>query len=286
MKINLSWNRFLPQLLDGFAASRLVTLLLLLSLGCTRATVERPVSVHLTLGNPSQATATLADANNYLMLKPEFALSYNNQRKIPNWVSWQLHQAWLGSVDRQETWRSDPDLPTDWEAVTPTDYRGSGYDRGHLAPSGDRTKDAVTNSATFVMTNIVPQTADNNRGPWRELEEYCRDLAATGKTLYVVAGGYGDKRAIARGKVAVPARLWKIIVVLDQSNQGAEAVTNRTPVLAVDMPNAKNMQDTDWRQFVTTVDVLETATGYDFLSSVSSQVQAAIESKTSALARQ
>ncbi|MEB3338533.1 MAG: DNA/RNA non-specific endonuclease, partial [Leptolyngbyaceae bacterium] len=162
-------------------------LLFLITVGCTKAPSDRDISIHLTLGNPSKATTNPVDSNNYLMRKPEYALSYNKDQRIPNWVSWQLNGTWLGTTDRQEAWSPDPDLPADWDPVTPTDYRGSRYDRGHMTPSADRTKDATTNAATFVMTNIVPQTADNNRGPWRELEEYCRDLVREGKELYIVA---------------------------------------------------------------------------------------------------
>jgi endonuclease G len=53
-------------------------------------------SVHLLLGNPSQATLVSTNASNYLMLKPEYALSYNRERGLPNWVSWQLNATWLG----------------------------------------------------------------------------------------------------------------------------------------------------------------------------------------------
>jgi endonuclease G len=71
--------------------------------------VPSPVSsIHLTLENPSNAAAT--DPNNYLMVKPQYALSYNNSKGIPNWVSWQLNENWLGSVDRDDKFRPDPTL--------------------------------------------------------------------------------------------------------------------------------------------------------------------------------
>jgi endonuclease G len=60
--------------------------------------------------------------------------------------------------------------------VRPTDYTGSGYDRGHIAPSADRTRNETDNSSTFEMTNMMPQVPELNRGVWGDLEEYCREL--------------------------------------------------------------------------------------------------------------
>ncbi|MGK7950263.1 MAG: DNA/RNA non-specific endonuclease [Xenococcaceae cyanobacterium] len=92
-------------------------------------------NIHLKYGNPSNANSK--DTNNYLLAKPQYALSYNCKTGIPNWVSWQLDRSWLGNVDRSDDFRPDSDLPNGCYAVRPNDYRGSGYDRGHLAPSGD-----------------------------------------------------------------------------------------------------------------------------------------------------
>jgi endonuclease G, mitochondrial len=229
---------------------------------------------HLALGNPSNATPTGLTPNNYLMTKPQFALSYNRTRGIPNWVSWQLDRGWLGDVERQNDFRPDPALPETWERVTPTDYRRSGYDRGHLAPSGDRTNTPTNNSATFLMTNIIPQAADVNRGAWNDLEQYCRYLVAQGRTLYVVAGGYGKQAAIAAGKIIPPNRVWKVVVVLDSPDQGINA---QTRAISVDMPNQNGNPDVPWTAFAVSVDHLERKTGYDFLSKVPQSVQDQIE---------
>src|SRR5689334_4771505 len=69
---------------------------------------------HLTLGNPSGATADVAQPTNYLMLKPQYALSYHRDRGIPNWVSWHLSNDWRGSAARQDDFRPDDTLPTGW----------------------------------------------------------------------------------------------------------------------------------------------------------------------------
>ncbi|MEQ9667435.1 MAG: DNA/RNA non-specific endonuclease [Coleofasciculus sp. G2-EDA-02] len=235
-------------------------------------------SVHLTLGNPSNATSNPNNPNNYLMEKPQYALSYNNSQGIPNWVSWQLNQSWLGSVERSNDFRPDTALPSGWYQVRPNDYIGSGYDRGHIVPSGDRTRTPDDNSATFVMTNIIPQAPQNNREVWRELEEYSRELVYQGKELYIIAGGAGSKGTL-QGKVTVPQQTWKVIAVLDLPGQGVRGITSNTRLIAVMIPNSDEVAGMDWRDYRVSVDMVEAATGYNFLSNVSTSIQDEIESR-------
>ena len=192
-------------------------------------------------------------------------------RGIPNWVSWQLNRSWLGSVERSNDFRPDPDLPDGCYAVRPNDYRRSGYDRGHLIPSGDRTHTEIDNSATFTMTNMMPQSPANNREIWRELEEYSRDLVSQGKELYIVAGGEGQAKKIAEGKITVPEYTWKVILVSDS--------TSNLETIAVIIPNTEEVARTDWTDYLVSVDEVEKKTGYDFFSRVPSSIQSQIESQ-------
>ena len=261
-----------------------ILIFLLINTGCstttTRDNVSKPVppstpsSIHLSLGNPSNANAN--SPNNYLMIKPQYALSYSKDKGIPNWVTWQLNKSWLGSVDRSNDFRPDPSLPEDWYRVTGSEYKRSGYDRGHMTPSGDRTNSEKNNSATFLMTNMIPQAPDNNRDYWRELEEYGRDLVSKGNELYIVAGGYGEKKKIGNGKVSVPARLYKIVVIT-KPKTGVAGINQSTQVIAIDTPNSPGKGD--WEDFIVTVDDIEKKTGYDFLSNIDKSVQNVIESK-------
>ena len=227
---------------------------------------------HLALGNPSNAGQD--DLNNWLVEREQYVLSYGRDHNILNWASWRVDDRWLGRTERQDDFRPDGGLPKGVYQVTPGEYRRSGYDRGHMVPSGDRTANPRDNSLTFLMTNIFPQAPDNNRGPWKELEEYGRDLVyQQGKALSVIAGVYGDKGAV--GKVTVPGRVWKVIVVLDSPE---DEVTRGTEVIAVDMPNSDRIES-DWTLYRTTIDRIEIATGYDLLSEVPARVQSAIESR-------
>ncbi|MCC5661714.1 DNA/RNA non-specific endonuclease [Nostoc sp. XA010] len=241
-------------------------------------------SIHLTMGNPSSAGTSFS---NYLLSKSQYAVSYNCYRGTPNWVSWQLNTSWLGSAPRQDDFRADTTLPSSCYQVTSSDYTGSGFDRGHMAPSADRTNTIANNSATFLMTNIIPQSPDNNQGPWAALENYSRDLVNQGKELYIISGSYGTggtgsngtKNTIANGNVTVPTRTWKVIVVLNSLNSDASSVTTNTRVIAVNMPNSQGIRNNDWTNYRVSVDSIETNTGYNLLSNVSSSIQSVIESR-------
>ncbi len=198
-----------------------------------------------------------------------------------------MNTSWLGSAPRQDDFRADTTLPSSCYQVNSSDYTGSGFDRGHMTASADRTNTVTNNSATFLMTNIIPQSPDNNQGPWAALETYSRDLVNQGKELYIISGSYGTggtgsngtKSTIANGNVTVPTRTWKVIVVLNSLNSDASSVNNNTRVIAVDMPNSQGIRNNNWTNYRVSVDSIETNTGYNLLSNVSSSVQSIIESR-------
>ena len=136
------------------------------------------------------------------------------------------------------------------------------------------------------MTNMMPQAANNNQQTWANLENYERTLVAQGYELYVICGSYGSggtgvngyATTIAGGKIAVPARCWKVVVVLPEGSSDAGRVTTATRIIAIDTPNTTAISSA-WGSYRTTVDAIEAATGYNILSAVSSTVQATIEAK-------
>ena len=234
-------------------------------------------NVHLTMGNPSNAVTDVLSPMNYLMEKPQYALSYHRDNGTPNWVSWHLDTSWLGSTPRQDDFRSDTTLPTGWYRVLQTDYSGSGYDRGHMCPSGDRTNSVATNSATFLMTNMIPQAPNNNQQSWASLESYCRTLANAGNELYIISGGQGVSGYLANGNIAIPTNTWKVIMVLPNGTNDVSRVTTGTRLIAVVMPN-QNGISSNWRDFRVSVDYVESLTGHDYFSNVSDSVESVIES--------
>jgi len=234
------------------------------------------------------AAVDINQPTNYLLDKPQYAVSYNRNIGRPNWVSWHLNSTWIGSTPRQDDFRNDTTLPAGWYQVQATDYSGSGFDRGHNCPSGDRTNSVANNSATFLMTNMMPQSPDNNQGPWEAFEAYCRTLVSSGNELYIIAGGSGSggtgsnggvTTTVASGHVGVPSKTWKVVLVLpNASGDDVARVTTSTRTIAVIMPNIQGIRANDWKSYRVSVNQVESLTGYDFFSNVPANIQSVIES--------
>src|SRR5262249_38364170 len=161
------------------------------------------------------------------------------------------------------------DLPKGFDRVGFGTYSGSGFDRGHLVPSKDRSDTAANNDVVFLMTNVVPQSTACNQKGWERLERYCRELADDGKELYIVAGPHGvggtgsDGKKLTIGKnapfVAVPASMWKVILVLDRGTNP----TKNSRVIAVWMPNDESVT-IEWPNYRVSVADVEKKTGLKF----------------------
>ena len=255
----------------------------------TGAPPPYPSSVHLTMGNPSGAVASIAYPNNFLMEKPEFSLSYNRDFGRPNWVSWHLSDEWVGSLTRVDSFRPDPALPPDWYRVQSFDFSGSGFDRGHMVPNADRDKETSIpiNQATFLMTNMLAQAPDNNQGPWADFENYLRTLLPASE-VYIVAGGVGTggvgsngpATTIANGHVNVPEKTWKVALVIPKdSGDDISRISCSSRTIAVVMPNIQDI-DNDWETYLTNVDAVETLTGYDLFSNLPEPIQRCVEAGT------
>ncbi|MEP6569539.1 MAG: DNA/RNA non-specific endonuclease [Acidobacteriota bacterium] len=257
-----------------------------ISLTVTTPPAPHDPSEHLVMGNPNGATADTSFPDNYLMMKLQYALSYNNTREIPNWTSWHLDITWRGSAPRQDDFRNDTTLPPGFHQVLGTDYSGSGFDRGHMCPSADRTSSIPDNSATFLMTNMVPQAPGNNQGPWAGLENYLRTLLPNNE-IYIVSGGVGvggtgsggGTTTVLASGVTVPATTWKVALILPVGDNDVSRVDGNTRTLAVIMPNLDLIRPDQWQKYLATVDQVETLTGYDFFSNVDPAIQAGFEPK-------
>jgi DNA/RNA endonuclease G (NUC1) len=260
-----------------------------------------PPSVHLTFGNPTNASPDLAQPENYLMEKPEYALSYNRDLGRPNWVSWHLSPEWYGTLTRVDTFRADPRVPDepDWYRVQGFDFALSGFDRGHMVPNADRDKETSVpiNQATYLMTNMVAQAPGNNQGPWAEFEAYLRTLADDGNDLFIVAGpegegGYGSSdprvltKKIANNHVTVPANTWKAVLVWPRERAGhpREPISCTTRMIAVIMPNDDSIRTDHWDQkiegeytYLTSVDAVEALTEYDLFANLPDAVEYCVE---------
>lgn len=240
--------------------------------------VEKPAGSdddNLLLGNPSDASGSLVMANNYLMDKEYYKLSYNRDRGTPNWVAWHVSRKDLGKMSRANDFRPDADIPGNWYQVSQTSYMGSGFDRGHNCPSGDRTATRAANESTFLMTNMIPQAPNHNQHLWKNLEEYTRELVMKGNEVYVIMGSYGSGGAGSKGlaktidgrKVTVPDHIWKVLVILPEGNNDLQRINKNTRIIAVNTPN-KNDVNARWSAYLTSIDEIEKATRYKLLDKV------------------
>ncbi len=156
-----------------------------------------------------------ASTTGEVILNPYFALSYFEAHEQAEWVAYELTAERLGMpwVKRSDNFLPDPKITR--ASAFPTDYRNSGYDRGHLVPAADMAFTEEAMAATFLMSNISPQSSNFNKGIWRELEELTRDWAKKNKALYVVSGpvlSQPVKTAIGENGVSVPAAYFKVLL--------------------------------------------------------------------------
>jgi endonuclease G, mitochondrial len=261
------------------ALKRLAALLLALTLTAPLAAQETNRNTRFGLPGPAKPEPASREA--YLITRPQYVLSYNAEKRIPNWVCWGLKASDIGSAARAP-FEPDPDLPRGFAKVTSRAYTNGGFDRGHLCPAKDRSSSPKDIRATFFMTNIVPQAPNCNQRGWERLEDYCRRLAKEGHVLYIAAGPVGvggtgkdgRKEEIGEGrlKVTVPHRVWKVVLVLPR--EGAEPRKN-TRVIAVIMPNDQTV-DYNWAKYRVTARQVEKLTGLRFFPKVEEDVREAL----------
>jgi endonuclease G len=240
---------------------------------------------NLLFGNPSNATAATPD--NYYMDQKYYSESYSSSRSIPNWVSWHLDATNItNATGRLDNFAGFNGLPQDYYVVQSNSYSGSGFDRGHNCPSADRTSSAAANSATFLMTNMIPQAPRNNQQTWAGFENYLRTQVLAGNEIYIMMGNYGTggsgtngvATTINNGKVAVPANVWKIAVIIPAGNGDISRISATSRIIAINTEN-NNSIDPDWKKYIVSVRDIEKATGYNLLSALPTSIQDQIEVK-------
>lgn len=208
-------------------------------------------------GTPTVPGNMLPTSTTGQVINHEFySLSYNEEHEQAEWVAYELTKESLivPNVERTGNFRPDPKVSK--ASASDRDYRGSGYDRGHMAPAGDMAFSTNAMSQTFYMSNMSPQIRNFNGGIWRELEENVRDWAYQNKHLYVITGPVlrGPMRErIGPNGVSVPDKYYKVI--LDYTEPEAKAI-------AFLMSNEISYQPL--HKYAVTIDEVEEVTGIDF----------------------
>ena len=199
-----------------------------------------------------------------------YTLSYNEEYELPSWVAYTLtRDEVLGTGSREDDFREDPLVRTGSASLS--DYRGSGYDRGHMAPAADFKWSAEAMSDTFYLSNMCPQEPSFNRGIWADLEAVVRTMAYDNGEVHVVTGPVltdGPYETIGKNEVAIPKQFYK--VVLDYTDPDIKAI-------GFVLPNEGS--DKALQSYAMSVDEVEEITGIDFYPSLPDDQEEAIESK-------
>lgn len=200
-----------------------------------------------------------------------YSVSYNPQLCIPNWVAWELNEEKLVEREsRNNKFLPNPKLPAS-KAVTTDEYKGSGWDRGHMCPAGDNKWHWRAMDESFYMTNICPQHHNLNRGDWKELEEACRRWAAV-EPVYIVCGpimyrtpkyGHIGKRF----KIRVPDAFFKVVLT------GLKSGKPRAIGFIYKNEAGNNKRD----KYVNSVDEVERITSIDFFPLLPDDIEKRIE---------
>jgi endonuclease G len=191
-----------------------------------------------------------------------FDLAYNEAWEQASWVAYVLTRSEVeeGNVERTDDFRPDTSIYTGSAELS--DYRGSGYDRGHLAPAGDMKWSRKAMSESFLLSNMSPQEGSFNRGIWRRLEEQVRDWAVEKDSIYVISGPvlHTVRDSIGENHVGVPAYYFKVLADLSPPGHS---------FIAFLLPNEASREDL--RHYAISVDSLEAFTAYDFFASAPDQ---------------
>ena len=259
-----------------FAACLVALFLEVLS---ARATID--ITLQMQLGNPSGASADTNNHDHFLIQRTVEAIDYSDNLGEPNWASWDLTTADLGSSGRSPAFLTDTNLPGNFLPVDTTQYSGSGYDRGHMCPSADRTVNSNDNNTLFFLSNIIPQAPNNNEGVWGNFEDYCRTLANSGNELLITCGPGGFNGAYVQPstRIQIGGYVWKVVVVVPNgAGTALSRITSATRVIAIKIPNVDSV-NSSWQTYVTSVKQIEADTGFTFFTALPGGVADALRVK-------
>lgn len=211
----------------------------------------------------------LATEDNTIVEHMGYTLSYNHSRRIPNWVAYELLDSELyGDFDRAEEFKPDPAIKG--RQAYDSDYRGSGWDRGHMAPSGDMKWSSQVQKECFYLSNICPQNHNLNSGVWNDLEKQVRYEARYYKKLWVVCGPVVERNrygTIGSNKVVVPDGFFKALL--------AQRRNGKYVSIGFYFPNESGTAPL--ASYAMSVDELEDLVGMDLFYNLDDNVQDGVE---------
>ena len=195
-----------------------------------------------------------------------YDLVYDELHEQAKWVFYKIDNNRInGPISRTDKFKIDPLVVTG--SANHNDYKGSGFDRGHLAPAGDMTWSIQAMNESFYYSNICPQVPSFNRGIWRKLESKVRSWVTDFDSIYVTTGPVLELNLSSIGDgVSVPKYFYKSLVGFHDSNLFG---------IAFILPNEGSRNEL--QEFMITIDSLENLTGIDFNSTLHPKLQSQLE---------
>lgn len=266
----------------------ILLLLPLLSIGQIRAKTETGEIVYLfrngtwaeeknlpifnlypVLGTTNIEIPEYTSNENLIVKHTYYTLEYSKEHKQAKWVAYKLWGNYSnGTAERKDKFVVDPNVPEEFSANN-KDYKGTGYDRGHLLPSANMTFSQKANDETFYYSNISPQVPDFNRGIWKSLEELERDWAKKYEVIYVVTGGVLKDNLGKIGKgISIPDFFYKAILRYEKAGD--------IQAIGFCLPNKSN--PVNFYDIAISIDSLEKITGINFFANLPDFQEDIIES--------
>jgi endonuclease G len=196
-----------------------------------------------------------------------YSLLYNEKHEQANWIAYELtKEKTYKQFERTNKFKVDPKIST--KTANDKDYKGSGYDKGHLAPAADMGYSEITMAESFYYSNMSPQLPGFNRGIWKKLEELVRNWAVDNDKIYIVTGPVlaTNLPTIGINNVSVPNYYYKVILDYTEPN-----------IKAIGFILANKSSNEPLQNFVLSVDTIENITGIDFFATLPDDQEELIE---------
>lgn len=197
-----------------------------------------------------------------------YIISYVERYEQPEWTFHMICQDCFGDSKRQNNFREDPLVKT--KSAQLSDYKGSGFDRGHLVPAADMNKNVKAMSESFYLSNMSPQNPSFNRGIWRKLETQIREWSMDYDTLFIVTGPIIEENysTIGANEIAIPQYYYKAVYAKASGK-----------MIGFILPNEGSKENI--LQYQVTIDEIEKRTKLDFFPALQDDIEASLESKIS-----
>lgn len=198
-----------------------------------------------------------------------YCFVYSEKHEQAKWIAYELTKNMLDSkVKRNDKFKVDPLVESG--TANSSDYKGSGFDRGHLAPSADMCFSNQTMEESFYYSNMSPQNPGFNRGIWKNLESEVREYAEKLNKIYIVTGPIlsDNLEEIGENNVDIPEFYYKAILYISDTN---------SQCIAFVLPNKKSSNSI--YQYCISVDKLEKQTGINFFHNLPFFLEKKLEKK-------